>query len=74
MLIIGAMSESFSSITMMQISPVGHCLLLRPRRSGRLSLFIVKKGDRIAQLICEKIEMANLIEEEVRIYSFPFLP
>lgn len=25
--------------------------------------FIIKKGDRIAQLICEKIEMANLVEE-----------
>ena len=26
---------------------------------------LVKKGDRIAQLICEKIEMADLIEEQV---------
>jgi deoxyuridine 5'-triphosphate nucleotidohydrolase len=26
--------------------------------------FTIKKGDRIAQLICEKIEMADLIEEE----------
>lgn len=25
----------------------------------------VKRGDRIAQLICEKIEMADLVEEEV---------
>ena len=27
---------------------------------------LVKKGDRIAQLICERIEMADLVEEEVR--------
>ena len=26
---------------------------------------LVKKGDRIAQLICEKIEMADLVEETV---------
>jgi hypothetical protein len=31
-----------------------------------LFLVLVKKGDRIAQLICEKIEMAELVEEEVR--------
>lgn len=33
--------------------------------------FLVKKGDRIAQLICEKIEMAELIEDEVRVLLFP---
>ncbi len=27
---------------------------------------LVKKGDRIAQLICEKIEMADLVEDVVR--------
>jgi hypothetical protein len=29
------------------------------------STITVRKGDRIAQLICEKIEMADLIEEQV---------
>jgi dUTPase len=28
-------------------------------------LILVKRGDRIAQLICEKIEMPDLVEEEV---------
>jgi len=27
--------------------------------------YLVKRGDRIAQLICEKIEMVDLVEEEV---------
>jgi len=31
---------------------------------------LVKRGDRIAQLICEKIEMADLVEEEVCFSSF----
>jgi hypothetical protein len=30
-----------------------------------LFLVLVKKGDRIAQLICEKIEMADLVEDQV---------
>jgi dUTPase len=34
------------------------------------STFIVKRGDRIAQLICEKIEMADLVEEDVRTLFF----
>jgi dUTPase len=34
---------------------------------------LVKKGDRIAQLICEKIEMANLVEEQVRFCVSIFL-
>lgn len=38
--------------------------------SIRISKFLVKKGDRIAQLICEKIEMAELIEDEVRFLLF----
>jgi dUTPase len=40
------------------------------------STFIVKRGDRIAQLICEKIEMADLVEEDVRtlfFYGFIYL-
>ena len=37
------------------------------------SIFLsVKKGDRIAQLICEKIEMANLVEEKVCFASCAF--
>jgi len=31
---------------------------------------LVKRGDRIAQLICEKIEMADLVEEDVRTLFF----
>jgi hypothetical protein len=34
---------------------------------------LVKKGDRIAQLICEKIEMADLVEEQVRFLCFNYL-
>jgi dUTPase len=33
----------------------------------------VKRGDRIAQLICEKIEMAHLVEEQVCVLMFFFL-
>jgi len=33
---------------------------------------LVKRGDRIAQLICEKIEMADLVEEDVCILPFFF--
>jgi dUTPase len=31
---------------------------------------LVKRGDRIAQLICEKIEMPNLVKEDVRTLFF----
>ena len=65
MLIIVEMLVSFYLISMTPILPVNLILHFSFHFLFIYYPFLVKKGDRIAQLICEKIEMADLVEEQV---------
>ena len=48
---------------MIQILSVRHKPI--PMIDSNFCLMLVNRGDRIAQLICEKIEMVDLVEEQV---------
>ncbi len=64
MQIIVVMLVLYYSIIMIQILLVREKIVF----SSSLICILVKRGDRIAQLICEKIEMADLVEEDVCIF------
>ena len=58
-----AMLPLFCLIIMIQILSVRDKLI--PMIDSNFCLMLVNRGDRIAQLICEKIEMVDLVEEQV---------
>ena len=54
----------------LRVSRSGGAVVLRDRESESAALISVNKGDRVAQLILERIAMAPLLEVDVSFLAF----